>query len=174
MLPERSWKQNDQREIPHFVRNDVVYLPQRNTPHAKWHVGQENEKEDELDAEGTTAAAGGLDVGIVKLEASAFESFDIIDLDTIEIHGAHLVDSDLESIEVDDFVSLVGLIFKRHVILETGAASTDHRNAQGDRDGILHTHDFLNLSGGNGGQINHNYVWPPLAEFLRKLNSFSV
>src|ERR1700687_5506648 len=117
----------------------------------------------ELDAEGAAAAAGAFDVGVVEFEAGAFEGFDIVDLDAFEIHGAHLVNSDLEAVELGDFVGVVGLIFKRHVVLETGAAAADDGDAQGDRGGGLHTHDFFDLSGGNGRQVDHNYFWPPLA-----------
>ena len=134
--------------------------------------GTRVENEEELDAEGAAAAAGALDVGIIELEAGTFESFDVIDFHAIEIHGAHLVDSDLEAVEVHDFVGLVGLIFKRHVILETGAAAADDGDAQGDRDGVLHAHDFLDLSGGNGRQVDHKFYWPPLAESLRESQHF--
>src|SRR6266850_7395897 len=40
-----------------------------------------------LDAEGTSATAGALHVGIIKLETRTFDGFDVIDLDALEIHG---------------------------------------------------------------------------------------
>src|SRR5271170_6933831 len=52
----------------------------------------------ELDAEGAAAAAGALYVGVVELEAGTFERFDVVDFDAIEIHGTHLVDSDLHAV----------------------------------------------------------------------------
>ena len=36
-----------------------------------------------LDAKGTSAAAGALDVGIIELETSAFESLDVVDFNAI-------------------------------------------------------------------------------------------
>ena len=100
-------------------------------------------------AEGTTAPAGALHVRIVELETRAFERLDVVDLDAIEVHGTHLVDGDLEAIEIHNLVRLVGLVFKRHVVLETRAAATDNRDAQRRRDGVLHIHDFLDLIGRN-------------------------
>jgi hypothetical protein len=49
----------------------------------------------ELNAEGATAAASALDVGVVKLEAGAFESLNVVDLDAVKIHGTHLVNGNL-------------------------------------------------------------------------------
>ena len=48
-----------------------------------------------LDAEGAAAAAGALDVGVVELEAGAFERFDVVDFHALKVHGAHLVDGNL-------------------------------------------------------------------------------
>ena len=122
----------------------------------------------ELHAEGTAAAAGALDVGVVELEASAFESFDVVDFDTIKIHRTHLVNGDLEAIEVHDLVVFIGLILKRHVVLETGAAAADHSNAKSGRDRALHIHDFLDLTGGNGRQIDHNPMGLHGQNYLRR------
>ena len=153
------------KERPHIRHGHVRYpQPWRRSPRAGRNAGATKD----LDAEGAAATAGALDVGIIELEAGTLESFDVVDFHAIEIHGTHLVDSDLEAIEVRDFIGLVGLIFERHVILETGAAAADDGDAQGDRDGVLHTHDFLDLSGGNGRQVDHKFSWPPLAESLRE------
>src|SRR6267378_829907 len=51
----------------------------------------------ELDAEGTAAAAGAVDVGIIELESRAFNRLDVIDLDSVQIHGAHLVNRNLQT-----------------------------------------------------------------------------
>ena len=127
-----------------------------------------------LDAEGTAAAARALHVRVIELEAGTFESLDVVDLHSIQVHGTHLIDSDFESIEVHDFVGLVGLILKRHMVLETGAASADHGNAQRDRDGVLHTHDFLDLGGGNGRQVDHNSLGLRLRIGTARLITYSV
>ena len=104
----------------------------------------------ELDAEGTAAAAGALHVGIVELESRTFERLDVIDLNSIQIHGAHLVDGNLQTIELKQLVRIAGLVFKRHMVLETGAAAANYSHAQRDWNGALHTHDFLDLGTRNG------------------------
>ena len=62
-----------------------------------------------LYAERAATAAGALDVRIIELEASAFQRLDIIDGDAFQVHFAHLIDEDLESIE---FINVVGWIFR--------------------------------------------------------------
>ena len=83
----------------------------------------------ELDAEGTAAAAGALHVGIVELESRTFNRLDVVDLNPVQIHGTHLVDGDLQTIKLKHLVRIGGLVFKRHVVLETRAAATDNSHA---------------------------------------------
>ena len=104
----------------------------------------------QLDAEGATAAAGALHVGIVKFESRTFYRLDVIDLNSVQIHGTHLIDGDLQTIELKQLIRIAGLVFKRHVVLETGAAATDNGHAQRDRHRALHAHDFLHLGTRNG------------------------
>jgi hypothetical protein len=99
----------------------------------------------ELDAEGAAAAAGALHVGVVELESRAFNRLDVVDLDPIQVHGTHLVDGDLQTIKLKHLIRIGGLILKRHVVLETGAASTNHRYSKSCRHWALHAHDFLDL-----------------------------
>jgi len=114
-------------------------------------------------AKRTAAAASALHVRVIELEAGALDGLDVIDLDAIQIHRAHLVNRDLEPVKIHDLIGLIGLVFKRHVVLETGAASADDGNAQRHRDRILHAHDFLDLGAGSRSQTNHIFLWPPLA-----------
>src|SRR5271157_694496 len=109
-----------------------------------------------LDAEGAAAAAGALDVGVVELEAGTFEGFDVVNFHALEIHRTHLVHGDFQAVEIDDFVGIVGLVFKCHVVLETGTSAANNGNPQSNRHRGLHGHDFLDLSSGNRRQINHN------------------
>ena len=83
----------------------------------------------ELDAEGAAATAGALHVGIIEFESRTFNRLNVIDLNPVQIHGTHLVDRDLQTIELKHLVRIAGLVFKRHVVLETGAAATDHSHA---------------------------------------------
>jgi hypothetical protein len=116
-----------------------------------------------LNAKRAAAAAGALHVRIIELEAGTLDGFDVIDLNAIQIHRAHLVNRDLEPVKIHDLIGLIGLVFKRHMVLETRAASADDGNAQRHRDRILHAHDFLDLGAGSRSQTNHNFFWPPLA-----------
>src|SRR5260370_36021383 len=83
----------------------------------------------QLNAEGAAAAAGALHIGIVELESRAFNRLDVIDFNSVQIHGAHLVDRDLQSVELKNLVRIGGLVFTRHVALETGTASAHNGNA---------------------------------------------
>src|SRR6267142_1796847 len=91
---------------------------------ARWALPYSN-----LDAEGTAAPAGALHIGIVELESRAFNRLDVIDLDSIQIHGTHLVDRNLQPIELKNLVRITGLILKCHVVLETGAAAANNSHA---------------------------------------------
>src|ERR1700677_3938114 len=72
-----------------------------------------------LDAEGAAAAAGALDVRVVELETRAFDGFDVVDLDAIEVHLAHLVDENLEAVKFVHAVTiLVHGVLKGHVVAE--------------------------------------------------------
>src|SRR5437660_9811707 len=99
----------------------------------------------ELDTEGAAAAAGALDVGIIELKSRAFNRLNVIDFDSVQIHGTHLVNGDLQAIKLENLVRIAGLVFKRHVVLETGAAAANYSHAQRDRYWALHAHDFLHL-----------------------------
>src|SRR5260370_16794618 len=99
----------------------------------------------ELDAEGAAAAAGALDVGIIELESRAFNRLDVIDFDSVQIHGAHLVDGNLQTIKLENLVCIRGRVLKRHVVLETGASATDNSHPYHDRYRPLPTHASLDL-----------------------------
>lgn len=87
-----------------------------------------------LNAEGGAAAAGALDVGIVELESGAFDGFDIVDGDAVEIHLAHLVDKDFQAVKFIDVVAaFIDLVLKSHVITEAGASASDDSDAQARR-----------------------------------------
>src|SRR5258708_13173405 len=106
-----------------------------------------------LDAEGAPAAAGALDVGIIELKSRAFNRLNVIDFNPVQIHRTHLVNGDLQAIKLENLVRIAGLVFKRHVVLETGAAAANYSHAQRDWAGALHTHDFLDLRTPNGRQL---------------------
>jgi hypothetical protein len=108
-----------------------------------------------LHAEGTAAAASALHVRVVELEARTLDALDVVDFHAFEIHGAHLIDGNLEAIKVQNFIGIVGLVLKRHMVLETRAAAPDNRHAQSHRHGSLHLHDFLDLGTSDGREINH-------------------
>ncbi len=121
-------------------------------------------KRSQLNAKRAAAAARAFHVRVIELEAGTFDGLDVVDLDAIQVHRAHLVDRDLEPIKIDHLIGLIGLVFKCHVVLETGAASADDGDAQRHRYRILQAHDFLDLGTGSGSQTNHKFLWPPLAD----------
>src|SRR4029077_10919507 len=86
----------------------------------------------------------------------ALERLDIVDLHAFQVHRAHLVDRHFQPVKIQQFVGLVGLIFKRHVVLKTGATAANHGNAQRHRHRALQLHDFLHLGTSNGRQTDHN------------------
>src|SRR5712664_3572631 len=127
-----------------------------------------------LDAEGTPATAGALHVGVIELESRTFDGLDVIDLDAFEVHRTHLVHRNLQTVKLENLVGIRGLIFKRHVVLKTRAAAADYRHAQSDRHWTLHVHDFLDLGARNGRQIDHGFLWPPLAGAPAMLTTYVV
>lgn len=92
-----------------------------------------NASQNLLNAKGAAATAGALHVRIVELEARALNRFDVVDFNAFQVHGAHLVNGNLQPVEIKNFIGLVRLILKRHVILKTGAASANHGDSQSDR-----------------------------------------
>src|ERR1700688_2527202 len=105
----------------------------------------------QLHAEGTAATASALHVGIIEFEAGTFHGFDVVDFNAVQIHGTHLVDGNFQTVKLKDLVGIVGLIFKRHVILEPRAATAYDGNAQGYRRRVLHSHDIFYFCAGKGG-----------------------
>src|SRR6266700_302654 len=129
----------------------------------------------ELDAERAPTAAGALHVGIVEFKSRTFERLNVINLNSVQVHGTHLVDRHLQTVELEKLVRIGGLVFKRHMVLKSGASAADNRHAQSNGHGVLHAHDFLDLGTRNGRQINHKSSWPPLAGKTRQaINNYSI
>src|ERR1700693_199718 len=99
-----------------------------------------------LNAEGTAATASALHVRVIKLEAGAFDRFDVIDLHAFQIHFAHLVDENLQAFKFVHVVAvLVYLIFKSHMVAEARAASATPGHTQTSRRGSLLLQNFFYL-----------------------------
>src|SRR5216683_1027023 len=129
----------------------------------------------ELDAERAPTAASALHVGIVEFESRTFERLNVVNLNSVQIHRAHLVNCHLQTVELEKLVRIGGLVFKRHVVLETGAAAADNRHAQSNGHGVLHAHDFLNLGTGNGRQIDHKFLLASARGQTREaINNYSI
>jgi hypothetical protein len=102
-----------------------------------------------LNAERAAAAASALDVRVVEFEARSFDCLDVINLHTVEVHFAHLIDENFEAVEFIDVVAvLIDLILESHVIAETRATAAYDGNPQAGRGGILLRQDFLHLGDG--------------------------
>src|SRR5262244_2748197 len=76
-----------------------------------------------LNAERTAAAAGALHVRIVELEPGTFQSLDVIDLNSLKVHRAHLVHGHFQTVKIEHFVVLRSLVLKCHVILKARTAA---------------------------------------------------
>jgi hypothetical protein len=102
-----------------------------------------------LDAERAAAAASALDVRVIELEARTFDCLDVINLDTVKIHFAHLIDQNFEAVEFIDVVAvLIDLVLESHVIAETRATAAHDGDAQAGGRGILLRQDFLHFRDG--------------------------
>jgi hypothetical protein len=110
-----------------------------------------------LDAERAAATAGALNVRVVKLEARAFDAFDVIDLYAFKIHRAHLVNGNLQAVKVQYFIGVVGLVLECHVILKTRAAAADYRDTESRGHRALHVHYFFHFCTRYWRQTNHKF-----------------
>src|SRR5271154_1456874 len=115
-----------------------------------------------LNAERAAAAASALDVRVVEFKARTFDCLDVINLHTVEIHFAHLIDENFQAVEFIDVVAvLIDLILESHVIAETRATAAHDSDAQAGGRGILLRQDFLHFGDGYWCQLYHS-------RFLRK------
>ena len=106
-------------------------------------------------AEGTAAATSGLDLGVVELEAGAFQRLDIIDFSAIKVEHAGGIDENLQISKLICLVEHAGLGFESHGIAETGTAAADNGNPQAGRLRILHTENFSDFANGIFSELNH-------------------
>lgn len=114
-----------------------------------------------LYAERTAAAASALDVRIIELEARAFERLDVVDGNALEIHFAHLVDQDFETIELIDIVRGIFRILKSHVIAESGTPSPYNSHAERDGRGVLLAHNLFHFRGRHWSNCKHVSIFAP-------------
>src|SRR2546425_10224257 len=108
-----------------------------------------------LDAEGAAAAAGALHMRVVELEPRTFKRLDVVNLHSVQIHRAHLVHGNLQAVELEHVIRLIGLILEGHVILESRASPAHNRDAQRRRHRVLQIHDFLDLCSRYWRQTDH-------------------
>src|ERR1017187_2085885 len=90
-----------------------------------------------LDLERTAAAARGLYLGVVELEAGTLQSFHEVDFRAIQVKQACLVDEDLQVTELICLVQHIRLVLEGHRIAEPGTAAAHHRDAQSCRGRFL-------------------------------------
>jgi len=80
--------------------------------------------------EGMAAGAGRDRIWVADGETAAHEGVHEIDFGAREVHGAEVVDEDAHAFGLDDFIAVLGALFNRHAVLETGAAARRHEDAQ--------------------------------------------
>src|SRR5438309_11879327 len=70
---------------------------------------------------------------VVELEPRAFKRLDVVNFHAVQIHRAHLVHGNLQAVELEHVIRLIGLILEGHVILESRASppTTATRSAVG-------------------------------------------
>src|SRR5579883_101345 len=89
--------------------------------------------ESQLYLERAAAAAGGLHVGVVELEAGTLQSFHIVDLGAVEVEQAGLIHKDLEAVVIVGLVQHIRCVLESHRIAEARAAAAHHRDPQTGR-----------------------------------------
>src|SRR6478752_4699930 len=104
------------------------------------------------DAEGGPATTRGDDVRVVHLEAAAHERLGVVNLGSVHVVEARLVDDDLDSVDVEDAVVALRLVECKRV-LEARATAPAHAYAQSG--GVLAFQETLHLLGSNRGQRHH-------------------
>src|SRR5687768_2196125 len=108
-----------------------------------------------LDAERGAASTRRLYIRVLELEASALQSFDVIDLGADEVHEAHLVDHALHARGLELTIDLARLV-EVQIVGEPCAATTDDAQAQRHvgLDG-LSLADLVDLRCGHRGNAEH-------------------
>ena len=76
------------------------------------------------------AAAGARDVRIAELEPGAVGAFDVVDLRSVQVLVAEGIDEQLYAVSFEQLVEIRGFVLEVQVVLETGAATTDHAEAE--------------------------------------------
>ena len=82
------------------------------------------------DREGGTTTAGTDGLRVIELEPGAHDSLDVVDLGSIQIPGAHLVDEHLEAFELQDGVVVSRLLVEIEGVFETATTAAADRHAQ--------------------------------------------
>src|SRR5271156_716888 len=82
------------------------------------------------DLKGTTAAAGLLHVRVLKLEAAGLKSLKVVNGNALQIHRAHLIHRDGQTVHILNDVVFFGLGSKFHGVLEPAAYTATHSNTE--------------------------------------------
>src|SRR5664279_2234805 len=107
--------------------------------------------------ERTAAAAGGLHLGIIELEAGTFQSLDEIHFRTVQVKQTGLVHKDLEIAELVGFVQHIGLILEGHRVAEARTSAAHYCNTQSSRGRLLRRHNLLDLADRFFGYLHHAF-----------------
>src|SRR5699024_3661765 len=103
-------------------------------------------------AEGVAAGAGAARIGVVDGEALLLDGVGEVDHRTREIGAAHLVDDDLDAVEVGHQVVVHGALVEVELVDQAGAAAGLHRDAQAQVIATLLLEQGVHLLGGAGGE----------------------
>jgi len=114
-----------------------------------------------LNAERTATAAGALHVGVIELEAGAFECLDIVDGNAFQIHFAHLVDKNFQPIEFVNVVGRIFTVFKSHVVAKPRTPSAHDSHAKRNGRWILLAHNLFYFGCRHWSNLNHFSTFTP-------------
>jgi hypothetical protein len=98
--------------------------------------------------ERVAAGATGNGVRVMDGEPAAHEGIDEIDRGASQIHGAEIVDDDLDALGLDDLVAFILDLFDRHAVLEAGASAGGDEDAESVIGRALLIKEFLELLDG--------------------------
>src|SRR6185437_2935721 len=108
-----------------------------------------------LRAEGAAAAAGRLHVRVVELEPGAVQTLDVVDLGPEEVHEAHLVTDELDPLDLQWTVAVLGLVEVEVVGEARAAAALDLQAKRIALLDVLFTADLFDLFRGLVAQRHH-------------------
>src|ERR1700722_17318806 len=113
----------------------------------------------DLYVERGAATAGALNVRILELESSAFQSLNVINVRAAQIHQRSGVNVHLQTFEVEYLVHHAGAVLESHRILKAVATATHYGQTKPRWNRRLHSHNLFYLGNCAGSQNRCRGLW---------------